>query len=139
MASVDEVAAQIDAILDGKRLGALQGHEAEGRMVVWPPMIFARMSRANGRDVARIIDEGVAGTSASTSVSSIRSASGRNSSKISAPPITEIVFFTGKRKRLFDVVRDLALPSACQCDRASGRCGADPAAVPAGSRTSCGP
>ena len=87
-------------------LGALERDEAErrttvlGRMILAPVLrAIARTSRGSGITVSPA-------TSSSTSVSSIRSASGRNSANISAPPITEIGSSAAKRQRFVDGVRD---------------------------------
>ena len=77
--------------------------------------------------------------SSSTSVSSIRSASGRNSAKISAPPMTETGSSPASRSASSTSVRDLGALGAPVADRASARCAGAREAARAGSRRSCGP
>ncbi len=73
--SVDEVAAQIDAILD-PGLGRAPASRSGRRPAIRRRMVFAETSPATTA-VARVAASSVAAISASTSVSSIRSASGR--------------------------------------------------------------
>ena len=121
-------------------LGALQRHETERRTSVRGRMLFAEcLAPIAGRRAGRRMTRVASRCRPRTSVSSIRSASGRNSAKISAPPITDTALAAGECQRLLDAVRDLGAVGAPV--RVAGQDDVPPAraAGPAGCRRSCGP